>query len=84
MQVIGQNNDGLDGKWSASAGRLDHLPMVPHHLPAADPSRFAAGRPRHIKGAQIHLDLLDFEQHTVRHEPVGRQLGAALIRFVGA
>jgi len=26
MQVIGQNNDGLDGKWSASAGRLEHLP----------------------------------------------------------
>jgi len=28
MQVIGQDNDGLDGKWSASAGRLEHLPKV--------------------------------------------------------
>ena len=26
MQVIGQNNDGLDGKWSASAGSFEHLP----------------------------------------------------------
>ncbi len=28
MMVIGQNNDSLDGKWSASAGRLEHLPKV--------------------------------------------------------
>ena len=28
MQVIGQNNDGLDGEWSASAGRLEHLPKI--------------------------------------------------------
>jgi hypothetical protein len=28
MQVIGQNNHGLDGKWSASAGRLEHLPKL--------------------------------------------------------
>jgi hypothetical protein len=28
MQVIGQNNDGLDGKWAGSAGRLEHLPKV--------------------------------------------------------
>ena len=28
MQVIGQNNDGLDGKWSASEGRLEPLPKV--------------------------------------------------------
>jgi hypothetical protein len=28
MQVIGQNNDGLDGEWSPSAGRLEHLPKV--------------------------------------------------------
>ena len=26
MQVIGQNNDGLDAEWSALAGRLEHLP----------------------------------------------------------
>jgi hypothetical protein len=28
MQVIGQNNDGLDGNWSASGGRLEDLPKV--------------------------------------------------------
>ncbi len=27
MQVIGQNHDGLDGKWPAAAGRLQHLPQ---------------------------------------------------------
>jgi hypothetical protein len=26
MQVIGQDHNGLDGKWSALAGRLEHLP----------------------------------------------------------
>ena len=28
MQVIGQNNDGIDSEWPASAGRLEHLPKV--------------------------------------------------------
>jgi hypothetical protein len=28
MQVIGQNNDGLDGEWPASAGLMEHLPKV--------------------------------------------------------
>ena len=28
MQVIGQNNDGLEGEWSASAGHLEHLPKI--------------------------------------------------------
>jgi hypothetical protein len=28
MQAIGQNNDGLDGKWSASTGRLAPFPKV--------------------------------------------------------
>ena len=28
MQVIGQNNDGLDGKWSAPAGSPEHLSKV--------------------------------------------------------
>jgi hypothetical protein len=26
MQMIGQNNNGLDGKGLAAAGRLEHLP----------------------------------------------------------
>jgi hypothetical protein len=28
MQVIGQNYDGLDAEWSASAGRLEHFSKV--------------------------------------------------------
>ncbi|MBU4233757.1 MAG: hypothetical protein KKD99_10610 [Proteobacteria bacterium] len=28
MQVVGQNDNGLDGKWSASAGRLEHSPKI--------------------------------------------------------
>jgi hypothetical protein len=28
MQVVGQNNDGLDGKWLALAASLEHLPKV--------------------------------------------------------
>jgi hypothetical protein len=28
MQLIGQNNDGLDGKWLALAASLEHLPKV--------------------------------------------------------
>jgi hypothetical protein len=28
MQVIGQNHDGFDGKWPASAGRLENLPKL--------------------------------------------------------
>jgi hypothetical protein len=28
MQVIGQKNDGLNDKWPALAGNLEHLPKV--------------------------------------------------------
>jgi hypothetical protein len=28
MQVVGQNDNGLDGKWSAAAGRLEHRPKI--------------------------------------------------------
>ena len=28
MPVIGQNNDSREGKWPASAGRLEHLPKL--------------------------------------------------------
>jgi hypothetical protein len=28
MEVIGQDNDGLDREWPALAGRLEHLPKV--------------------------------------------------------
>jgi hypothetical protein len=39
MQVIGQNNHGLDGKWLALAAGLEHLPKIVNvfgqELPAA-------------------------------------------------
>jgi hypothetical protein len=28
MQVVGQNDDGLDGEWPASAGCPEHLPKL--------------------------------------------------------
>jgi len=40
MQVIGQNNAGLDGKWSASAGRLEHLPKVVNVIGQEFPAAF--------------------------------------------
>jgi hypothetical protein len=40
MQVIGQNNDGLDREWSASAGSLEHLPKVTNGFGQEFPAAF--------------------------------------------
>jgi hypothetical protein len=40
MQVIGQNNDGLDGKWPAPADRREHLLKVVNVFGQELPSAF--------------------------------------------
>ena len=40
MQMIGQNNDGHDGEWSASAGRFEHLPKAVNVFSQEFPAAF--------------------------------------------
>ena len=60
---------------------LDDLPVIPDHLAATGAGDFAPRRPRQIIRAQLHFHLLDPEEDTVRHDPVGCQLLAALVRY---
>jgi hypothetical protein len=50
MQVIGPNNDSLEGKWSSSAGRLEHLPKVVNVFGQEFPAAFQQ-RDREEEGA---------------------------------
>ena len=40
MEVIGQDNDGLDREWPALAGRLEHLPRVVNVFGQESPAAF--------------------------------------------
>jgi hypothetical protein len=40
MEVIGQDNDGLDREWPALAGRLEHLPKVVKVFGQESPAAF--------------------------------------------
>jgi len=40
MRVIGQNDDGLDGKWSALTGRLEHSPKIVNVFGQVFPAAF--------------------------------------------
>ena len=69
MQVIGQNNDGLDGEWPALTGRLEHLPKVVNvfgqEFPAAfqerdrEKERTARNKGANVVAAKIAVALAE-------------------------
>ena len=46
MQVIGQNNDGLDGKWSTLTGRLENCSKIVNVFGQEFPAAF---QQRHLE-----------------------------------
>jgi len=87
MQVIGQNNDGLDRKWSASAGRLEHPPKVINvfgqEFPAAfqqrdrEEERAAGNKGADILGHKSGLTQLPISEGGMRFAfpPYGKKYG---------
>ena len=90
MQLIGQNNDGLDVKWPALAASLEHLPKVVNILGQEFPAAFQQRgceeeRAARNKGANILRQTLGLTQLLKAgcvslSRPTGSELKA--LRFV--